>query len=171
MLRRLPSMFNVQVSWDIQVNVIVLLRRWKGAFISLYKFITQVLLSQCSSTWKMVLKRLFFRDSGKVSVDPLFDLLGDRAWTSYNNFNQKVVFERAFIRDRGESPRWQSQLSQWSFTRKMVLKKPFISDTGKSCAHSFRYPRRQSICWKMQLFESVELYSEDGLEKVIHQWH
>ena len=60
-------------------------------------------------------------------------LLGGRALSTYNSFNQMMVLKKAtedcifIVQVSQDRP-----LHQWSSSEKMVLKRPFISDIGKT---------------------------------------
>ena len=68
---------------------------------------------------------------------------------------------------KASSPPGESSSGQYdSFTQKVVL------DNGEECSalSFFMYPWSKSIFWEVELYESVELYSKDGLENAVSWW-
>ena len=55
----------------------------------------------------------------------------------------------------------QGSSSGWSSTWKIISKWPFISDTGEGYAFTVK------ISKGIKLLESIEFYSEDGLEMAV----
>ena len=46
------------------------------------------------------------------------------------------------------------------------FEKAFLSDTEEAPVHSFRSSSRQRVCWEREVYDSVEFYLKDGLEKL-----
>ena len=120
-------------------------------------------------TQKMVLKRLLISDMGKSPRKQ-----NSSGW--YGSFTQMVVLKKAFIIDTWEDSVLHIHCScllgdrgllgsRVAFERWSLL---FISDTEKAFTCSYRSHGRQSIWMETELYDSIELYSKDGLEKAIH---
>ena len=79
-------------------------------------------------------------------------------------WTDRQVYCSALLRDRAD------YLCMIVAPRKMVLKRPSICDTGEDYSeHSlFRCPDGQSICLETEVYELVELYLKDGLERTVH---